>query len=306
MTEPSLNYVNCPDAEGSHRMAYWQWGQPDSPHVVLCVHGLTRQGRDFDALAQALCAQAAQRPGGIRVVCPDVVGRGESDWLKDPMGYQVPAYAADMLGLLAHLHVQSPITALDWVGTSMGGLIGMVICGQPGLPLPAPVRRLVLNDVGPTLQWQAIARIGAYLGAAGHFNSVQEAADAMWVISESFGPHTPAQWLALSRPMVRPVSAAADSKFRLHYDPAIAVPFKLATEELAQQDEKMLWQLYENITAATLVVRGAQSDLLSQETAHAMTQRGPKARLVAFEGVGHAPTLIAQDQLAAVTDFLLA
>ncbi|MDO8441358.1 MAG: alpha/beta hydrolase, partial [Polaromonas sp.] len=245
-------------------------------------------------------------PDGIRVVCPDVVGRGESDWLKDPMGYQVPAYAADMLGLLAHLHAQSPITVLDWVGTSMGGLIGMVVCGQPGLPLPAPVRRLVLNDVGPTLQWQAIARIGAYLGAAGHFNSVQEAADAMWVISESFGPHTPAQWLALSRPMVRPVSAAADSKFRLHYDPAIAVPFNLATEGSAQKDEKMLWQLYENITAATLVVRGVQSDLLSQATAHAMTQVGPQARLVAFEGVGHAPTLIAQDQLAAVTDFLLA
>ena len=306
MTEPSLNFVNCPDAQGSHRMAYWQWGQPDSPHVVICVHGLTRQGRDFDALAQALSAQAAQQPGGIRVVCPDVVGRGESDWLKDPMGYQVPAYAADMLGLLAHLHAQSPITALDWVGTSMGGLIGMVVCGQPGLPLPVPVRRLVLNDVGPTLQWQAIARIGAYLGAAGHFHSVQEAADAMWVISESFGPHTPAQWLALSRPMVRPVSAAADSKFRLHYDPAIAVPFKLATEASAQKDEKVLWQLYDNITAATLVVRGAQSDLLSQATAHAMTQVGPRARLVAFEGVGHAPTLIAQDQLAAVTDFLLA
>jgi pimeloyl-ACP methyl ester carboxylesterase len=306
MTEPSLNYVNCPDAEGSHRMAYWQWGQPDSPHVVLCVHGLTRQGRDFDALAQALCAQAAQQPGGIRVVCPDVVGRGESDWLTDPMGYQVPAYAADMLVLLAHLHAQSPITALDWVGTSMGGLIGMVVCGQPGLPLPVPVRKLALNDVGPTLQWQAIARIGAYLGAAGHFSSVQEAADAMWVISESFGPHTPAQWLALSHPMVKPASGAADGKFRLHYDPAIAVPFKLATEASAQQDEKMLWQLYENITAATLVVRGAQSDLLSQETAQAMTQRGPQAALVAFDGVGHAPTLIAQDQLAAVTGFLLA
>jgi pimeloyl-ACP methyl ester carboxylesterase len=306
MTEPSLNYVNCPDAEGSHRMAYWQWGQPDSPHVVLCVHGLTRQGRDFDALAQALCAQAAQQPGGIRVVCPDVVGRGESDWLKDPMGYQVPAYAADMLVLLAHLHAQSPITALDWVGTSMGGLIGMVVCGQPGLPFPVPVRKLVLNDVGPTLQWQAIARIGAYLGAAGHFSSVQEAADAMWVISESFGPHTPAQWLALSHPMVKPASGAADGKFRLHYDPAIAVPFKLATEASAQQDEKMLWPLYDNITAATLVVRGAQSDLLSQETAQAMTQRGPQAALVAFDGVGHAPTLIAQDQLAAVTGFLLA
>lgn len=306
MTEPSLNYVNCPDAEGRHRMAYWQWGQPDSPHVVLCVHGLTRQGRDFDALAQALCVQAAQQPGGIRVVCPDVVGRGESDWLKDPMAYQVPAYAADMLVLLAHLHDQSPITVLDWVGTSMGGLIGMVVCGQPGLPLPAPVRKLVLNDVGPTLQWQAITRIGAYLGAAGHFNSVQEAADAMWVISESFGPHTPAQWLALSSPMVKPVSAAVDSKFRLHYDPAIAVPFKQATEASSQQDEKTLWQLYDNIKAETLVVRGAQSDLLSPETAQTMAQRGPRARLVAFDGVGHAPTLIAQDQLAAVTGFLLA
>lgn len=305
MTEPSLNYVNCPDAEGGHRMAYWQWGQSDSPHVVLCVHGLTRQGRDFDALAQALCAQAAQQPGGIRVVCLDVVGRGESDWLKGPMGYQVPAYAADMLVLLAHLHDQSPITALDWVGTSMGGLIGMVVCGQPGLPLPAPVRKLVLNDVGPTLQWQAIARIGAYLGAAGHFKSVQEAADAMWVISESFGPHTPAQWLALSNPMVKPVSAAADSPFRLHYDPAIAVPFKLASEASSQQDEKTLWQLYDNIKAETLVVRGAQSDLLSPETAQAMTQRGPRARLVSFDGVGHAPTLIAKDQLAAVTVFLL-
>lgn len=305
MTEPSLNYVNCPDAEGGHRMAYWQWGQSDSPHVVLCVHGLTRQGRDFDALAQALCAQAAQQPGGIRVVCPDVVGRGESDWLKDPMAYQVPAYAADMLVLLAHLHDQSPITVLDWVGTSMGGLIGMVVCGQPGLPLPAPVRKLVLNDVGPTLQWQAIARIGAYLGAAGHFKSVQEAADAMWVISESFGPHTPAQWLALSNPMVKPVSAAADSPFRLHYDPAIAVPFKLASEASSQQDEKTLWQLYDNIKAETLVVRGAQSDLLSPETAQAMTQRGPRARLVSFDGVGHAPTLIAKDQLAAVTGFLL-
>ena len=181
----------------------------------------------------------------------------------------------------------------------------MVVCGQPGLPLPAPVRKLVLNDVGPTLQWQAIARIGAYLGAAGHFKSVQEAADAMWVISESFGPHTPAQWLALSNPMVKLVSAAADSPFRLHYDPAIAVPFKQATEASSQQDEKTLWQLYDNIKAETLAVRGAQSDLLSPETAQAMAQRGPRARLVSFDGVGHAPTLIAKDQLAAVTGFLL-
>ena len=287
-------------------MAYWQWGQADSPHVVLCVHGLTRQGRDFDVLAQALVAQArAASSVGIRVICPDVAGRGESDWLKDPAGYQVSAYAADMLSLLAHVHAQSPIGTLDWVGTSMGGLIGIVVCGQPGLPLPVPVRKLVLNDVGPALQWQAIERIGAYLGKSGHFNTVQEAADAMWTISQSFGPHTPEQWLALSQPMLRAVSSAADSPLRLHYDPAIAEPFKLATKEGAQQGEAMLWQLYDGIQAQTLVVRGADSDLLSLETAQAMTQRGPRAQLIQFEGVGHAPTLIAKDQMAAVAGFLL-
>lgn len=308
MIEPSLNYVNCPDAAGGHRMAYWQWGQPDSGHVVLCVHGLTRQGRDFDTLAQALSEQAehsAQKRGGIRVICPDVVGRGESDWLKDPMGYQVPAYAADMLALLAQLHVQSPITTLDWVGTSMGGLIGIVVCGQPDLPMPTPVRRLVLNDVGPAIEWKAIVRIGAYLGQSGQFATVQEAADAMWAISQSFGPHTPEQWLALSRPMVKPSLPAADSPWRMHYDPAIAGPFKLMTDESARQDEAALWQLYDNIKAETLLIRGAHSDLLSVETAHLMTGRGPRARLLEFEEVGHAPTLIAQDQVDAVSSFLL-
>jgi pimeloyl-ACP methyl ester carboxylesterase len=300
MTQPSLYYVNCPDTAGGHRMAYWQWGRPDSAHVIVCVHGLSRQGRDFDVLARALSEQA-----DVRVVCPDVVGRGESDWLKDPMGYQLRTYAGDMLAMLGQLHAQAPVTSLDWVGTSMGGLIGVAVCGTPGLPLPAPVRRLVLNDVGPAIQWQAIVRIGTYLGQAGHFGSVQEAADAMWAISRSFGPHTPEQWLALSRPMLRRVSEAADAQWRLHYDPAIAVPFRQETEESARQGEVMLWQLYDNIKAETLVIRGRQSDLLSLPTAQAMTQRGPRARVVEFEGVGHAPTLIAADQLAAVTGFLL-
>ncbi|MDB5885523.1 MAG: alpha/beta hydrolase fold protein [Polaromonas sp.] len=305
MTEPSLNYVNCPDSAGGHRMAYWQWGQPDSRHVVLCVHGLTRQGRDFDVLAQALCDQAGLTAEGVRVICPDVAGRGESDWLADPMGYQVPAYAADMLSLLAHLHARSPIQTLDWVGTSMGGLIGMVVCGQPGLPLPAPVRKLVLNDVGPALQWEAIQRIGGYLGKSGHFDTVQEAADAMWAISSSFGPHTPAQWLALSAPMVRPVTPGTGGPLRLHYDPAIAGAFRLTTEEGAQQGEAALWRLYDGIQARTLVMRGARSDLLSPATALEMSRRGPCASLVEFDGVGHAPTLISNDQVAAVKAFLL-
>lgn len=286
-------------------MAYWQWGQADSANVVVCVHGLSRQGRDFDVLARALVEQGAGRPGGLRVVCPDVVGRGESDWLKDPMGYQIPAYAGDMLAMLGQLHAQAQVKTLDWVGTSMGGLIGIGVCGQPGLPLPVPVRRLVLNDVGPAIQWDAIVRIGAYLGQAGHFGSVQQAADAMWAISQSFGPHTPEQWLALSRPMLKRVSDAADAEWRLHYDPAISVPFKQATQESTLQGEAMLWQLYDNIKAETLLIRGRQSDLLSPQTAQAMTARGPRARLVEFEGVGHAPTLIAADQVAVVAGFLL-
>jgi len=279
-------------------MAYWQWGDPANPHVVLCVHGLSRQGRDFDVLASYLCDE-------VRVICPDVVGRGQSDWLQDPMGYQIPQYAADMLMLLNQLHQQAPITTLDWIGTSMGGLIGVAVTGQPELPLPAPVHKLVLNDVGPAIEWQAITRIAAYLGRAGHFGSLQEAADAMWAISTSFGPHTPEQWLALSRHMVKPVPGAVDGSVMLHYDPAIAVPVRATTEDSARQGEAMLWQLFDNIKAPTLVLRGAQSDLLSRATALAMTQRGPKARLVEFEGVGHAPTLVAMDQVSTVGDFLL-
>ena len=298
MTEPTLNYVSCPDASGSHRMAYWQWGNPANPHVVICVHGLSRQGRDFDVLARYLCDE-------VRVICPDVAGRGQSDWLQDPMAYQIPQYAADMLVLLAHLQQQTPLTTLDWVGTSMGGLIGMAIAGQPDLPLPVPVHKLVLNDVGPVVQWQAITRIAAYLGKAGQFASVQHAADAMWAISTGFGPHTAEQWLALSRPMLKPVAGAADGAVVLHYDPAIAVPVRTLTEAAAREGETVLWQLYDNIRAQTLILRGAQSDLLSHATAQAMALRGPRARLIEFENVGHAPTLIAMDQVSTVGDFLL-
>lgn len=297
MTEPTLNYLPCTDASGGHRMAYWQWGDDKNPHVVVCVHGLSRQGRDFDVLAGYMADQA-------RVVCPDVAGRGQSDWLKDPMAYQIPQYAADMLSLLTHLHQQSPVTTLDWVGTSMGGLIGMAIAGQPGLPLPAPVNKLVLNDVGPAIEWAAIQRIAAYLGKAGHFDSLQQAADAMWAVSRSFGPHTPEQWLALSRHMVKPVPNAEDGRVMLHYDPAIAVAVRAATEESARQGEAMLWQLYEQIQAPVLILRGAESDLLSHDTAVAMTQRGPRARVVEFEGVGHAPTLVTLDQVSTISDFL--
>jgi pimeloyl-ACP methyl ester carboxylesterase len=294
MADPTLNFVSCPDAQGAHRMAYWLWGDAHAEHTVVCVHGLTRQGRDFDVLAQALVASAS---GPIRVVCPDVVGRGMSDWLADPQGYAIPHYAADLLALLGVLKVQT----LDWVGTSMGGLIGMAVCAH-AQSVGATVRRLVLNDVGPVLEWESLQRIGAYLGQNMHFDSLQQAADALRIIASSFGPHTPAQWLELSRHMVKPDPADGVC---LHYDPAIALAFKSITREIATQAEAAMWGLYDAITAQTLVVRGAESDLLSRQTAQQMTQRGPKARLVEFSGVGHAPTFVAQDQVDAVASFLL-
>jgi pimeloyl-ACP methyl ester carboxylesterase len=278
-------------------MAYWQWGDPTSPDLVVCVHGLSRQGRDFDVLARALCSEVGSR---IRVVCPDVVGRGRSDWLNDPMAYQIPTYVADMLALLTQLQPQR----LDWVGTSMGGLIGIALSGQKDIPLPAPMRRLVLNDVGPVIEWQALQRIAEYLGQTGLFASVQEAADALWASSTTFGPHTPEQWLAFSRPMCKPAGDAKGS-LTLHYDPAIAIPLAGVSKESVTEGQALLWQLYDQISATTLLLRGAESDLLSIDTAQAMTLRGPKARLLEFAGVGHAPTLINDAQVQSVLEFLL-
>jgi pimeloyl-ACP methyl ester carboxylesterase len=285
VTEPRLKHVQCLDNRGLHRMAYWEWGDPANRRVVVCAHGLSRQGRDFDTLARALCDT-------WRVVSVDVVGRGQSDRLADPMGYTIPGYVADMVTLLARLDAES----VDWVGTSMGGLIGLGLAALP----QSPLRRLVLNDVGPTVQPASLQRIGTYLGQPAHWATVEEAADALWAISQGFGPHTREQWIELTRPQLKPDGDG----FKPHYDLAIAVPFKAITPESAKAGEAMLWHAYDSLRLPVLLLRGAQSDLLSHDTAQLMTQRGPRARLVEFAGVGHAPTLVAPDQVAAVSEFL--
>ena len=290
MTEPRLAHVQCLDSRGLHRMAFWEWGDAASPHVVVCVHGLSRQGRDFDTLARDLLS----RDPSLRVVCPDVVGRGRSDWLADPMGYAIPNYVADMVTLLARLNAQT----VDWVGTSMGGLIGLGLASLKN----SPVRRLVLNDVGPVIEAQALQRIGTYLGLPVQWPTVEAAADALQAISTGFGPHTREQWLELTRPQLVPVDGGG---FKPHYDPAIAVPFRAITPEIAAAGQAGLWYAYDQLTCPTLLLRGADSDLLSPDTARAMTERGPRARLVEFAGVGHAPTLVAADQREAVAAFLL-
>jgi pimeloyl-ACP methyl ester carboxylesterase len=293
MNEPTLHHLDCLDARGLHRMAYWQWGDPANPRVLVCVHGLTRQGRDFDELARELS-------GSWRVVCPDVVGRGVSDWLADPAGYGVPSYVADMVALIARLGVPQ----VDWVGTSMGGLIGLGVASLKRRDGSRLVRRLVLNDVGPTLEPVAIARIGTYVGQPARWKTVDEAADALWALSSGFGPHTREQWLALTRPQLIAVDDAQGPGFKSRYDPAIALPFKAVTPELAAAGEALLWQAWDGLTMPTLVLRGAESDLLSRATCAQMQSRGPRALVHEFAGVGHAPTLVAPEQRAVVRDFL--
>jgi pimeloyl-ACP methyl ester carboxylesterase len=286
MHEPRLHHVQCLHGLGLSRMAYWEWGDPANPRVLVCAHGLSRQGRDFDTFARAM-------QGDYRVVCPDVMGRGQSDWLTDPSGYQIPAYAADMVTMLARLNAGS----VHWVGTSMGGLIGLVVAALQ----KSPVQRLVLNDVGPAIEFEALARIGTYLGLPVRWKSLEEAADALWAISQGFGPHSREQWLQLTRPMLK----ADGDGFKPHYDPAIAVPFRAVTPEVAKAGEAQVWALYDSLRIPVLLLRGAQSDLLSPATAKAMTERGPRAHLHEFAGVGHAPMLTSPDQIDVVREFLL-
>jgi pimeloyl-ACP methyl ester carboxylesterase len=268
-------------------MAYREWGERDNPRVLICVHGLLRQGRDFDTLARAMSATH-------RVVCPDVVGRGVSDRLPDPMGYQIPQYVADMVTLLARLDAEE----VQWVGTSMGGLIGLGVAALEH----SPIQRLVINDVGPRIEPAGIARIGGYVGRTSRWATLDEAADALWQISHTFGPHTREQWLALTEPqLVRD----ADGFYVPRADPGIALPFRAVTPEIAAQGEALTWAAWDRLAIPTLLLRGAESDLLSQATALAMTQRGPRARLVEFAGVGHAPMLQHPEQVQVVREFLL-
>lgn len=278
--EPRLRTVTCAHPGGLHRLAYWEWGEADNPDVVLCVHGLTRSGRDFDPLARRLSARR-------RVVCPDMIGRGRSDWVSNPMLYQPAQYVADCVTLIARLDVP----AVSWVGTSMGGLIGMALASAEG----APVSRLLLNDVGPVLSLEGLSRIRDYVGADPAFASFEDGEAAVKRLAADFGPLTDAQWRVLTAHTV----VQRDGAWRLHYDPRIAEPFRNAPLEAPP-----LWPLYDRIACPTWVVRGERSDLLTDADAAEMTRRGPRAHRVDVAGVGHAPTFIPDDQIAIVERFL--
>ncbi|MFZ6657723.1 alpha/beta fold hydrolase [Undibacterium sp. TJN19] len=279
--------VQCISPSGLHTMSYKEWGDPLNPKVLVCVHGITRVSDDFDALAIALCQD-------YRVVCPDVVGRGYSGRLRNPMHYQIPQYVSDMVTLLARLNA----TTVHWFGTSMGGLIGMSLASLPD----NPIAKLVLNDVGPVLNPDALARIGDYIGQDVRFDNFEDAQEYIKSISLSFGPHTPEQWEKLARDVLR---QNEDGQWVRHYDLGLAIPLKASTPEMAAIGQNMLWAAYDAIKCPTLLVRGEKSDLLTTASAHEMAQRGPCAKLVEIPGVGHAPTFVQPEQIAIASDFLL-
>jgi pimeloyl-ACP methyl ester carboxylesterase len=280
-----LGKVRCLSPAGLHDMAYAEWGDPANPRVLICVHGLTRLGTDFTRLAVALCDR-------YRVVCPDVVGRGRSDWLADPRYYTLPQYMADMVTLVARLGVEQ----VEWLGTSMGGLIGIMLAGQRG----SPISRLVINDVGPRIDAAAIGRIGEYVGAPVSFATVDEAVDYISTIARPFGLQRREDWCELAIPGLR----REGERWTLHYDRDIAVPFRAASAEAAGEGETLMWQLYDRIACPTLVMRGETSDLLTHETLQEMADRGPRPKTVEVPGVGHAPTFMHDNEIEIIRDFL--
>ncbi len=274
--------LQCLGPHGFHRMAYWEWPGPPGARTVVCVHGLTRNGRDFDSLAAALSAR-------VRVVCPDVAGRGQSEWLSDPSDYGYPVYLADIAALIARLDVEE----IDWIGTSMGGLIGMLLAAQPG----SPIRRIVINDVGPLIAKEGLVRIASYVGRDPSFRNLDELEATLRQLAASFGPLSDAQWRHLASHSVR---EKPDGSLGFAYDPRIGDAFRAAAP-----DDIDLWPSYDAVRCPTLLLRGAESDLLRPADAEAMTRRGPRAKLVEFPGIGHAPALMAEDQIAVIRDFLL-
>lgn len=266
-----------------HDLAYVEWGDPRAPRTVVCVHGLTRQGRDFDPLARALAGL------GYRVVCPDVVGRGHSGWLKDPELYGLPQYLSDAAILLAHLGV----VEVDWVGTSMGGIIGMALAATEG----TPIRRLVVNDIGPFLPHAPVRAIGNnLLDAPSRYASLEEAEMRLRRIHAPFGPLTDAQWRHLTE---HSLVAEPNGGFRPHYDPGIGNAFRPG-----RVYDTTLWETWDAISCPVLLLRGERSDLLRAETADEMTRRGPRATRVDISGCGHAPALLDEAQIRIVTDWL--
>jgi len=270
---------------GFHDLAYVDWGPLAAAAPVICVHGLSRQGRDFDYLAADLAAS------GRRVVCPDLAGRGRSGRLRNPQEYALPQYCADMNALIAHLGAEQ----IDWVGTSLGGLIGIVLAGLP----KTPIRRLVINDIGPYLPWRGLARIGTYLSSAPEeFANLEEAEAYFRDVLAPFGDLPDEHWAHLTRHSV--AWHEERQRFVMLCDRQIVRAFRNPWHYNLD-----LWKYWTAIKVPMLVIRGLDSDLLPADLAREMVRRNSRAEFHTIEGCGHAPPLMSPDQIRSVANFLL-
>lgn len=280
---PRSEFLTLPGPHGSHRIHYTEWGDPENPEVIFCVHGLTRNCRDFDELAKALSQ-------GHRIVCPDMPGRGLSDWLEHAEDYNTTTYVHNILTLISHLKVERA----GWVGTSMGGLIGMHLAARDG----SMITRMVINDIGPVLPVEAVNRIADYVGKIQEFPSLDQAESYLRSIHAPFGILSDAQWRHLT---IHSFRQDGDGYFRLRYDPGIAGPF-----QALKHAPPVLWDVWDRIRCPVFILRGRESDLLSAQTASEMLTRGPsESRLIEFAGIGHAPCLMSKDQIETIREWFL-
>jgi cobalt-zinc-cadmium efflux system protein len=282
--DPNLHYVQCISPAGLHRMAYTTWGDPTNPRVLLCVHGLTRRGSDFNVLAKEMSDR-------YFVVCPDVVGRGNSDYLKNPMLYGVPQYVSDMVTLIAHLKPKH----LDWFGTSMGGLIGMVLASLEH----QPIERMLLNDIGPRVDPAFFMRLMQYLGKPVTFDTQEHALEYANQLTTTFGRHTPEQLRALNLPQI----VFKNGAWCMHYDPQINAPILATNPAMALAGEAALWKSFDQIQIPMLIVRGEESDLLTPATVTEMCARNLHAKSIVVPEAGHAPAFILPNQLQIAREF---
>jgi pimeloyl-ACP methyl ester carboxylesterase len=312
LKEPRLNHFPSLGPHGFHRVAYTEWGNPGAAHIVVCVHGLTRNSRDFDDLAASFVDK------GCRVVCMDVVGRGDSDWLEHKDDYGFTLYLSDAAALLARITARAASgfggllsrlqgaqdgQRIDWIGTSMGGLIGMMLAAKPN----SPIRRLVLNDVGPLVPWPALVRLKlASSGVGTAFAGIEEVERHLRETCAAFGPLTDRQWRRLARHGSR---RREDGAYMLACDPAIVSAMRRGGNTGIEFGNDYLfgidlWPVWDGVRCPTLVLRGANSDLLLETTARQMQERGPRARVIEFPGIGHAPWLMSEDQIGVIREFL--
>lgn len=286
MTQAVFKKVQCISPIGLHSMVYKEWGDPDNLHVLVCLHGMTRVSDDFDVLANSLCKS-------YRVICPDIVGCGRSEYLRDPKYYTILQYVNDIIILLARLDAK----VIDWLGTSIGGLIGIILCSFSN----HPIRRLILNDIGPAVNLSVLMQIRDHMNRDIRFDTFDEAAHYIRTISVHFGPHTNSEWYKLAADVL---CQDSNGKWMQNYDFNLVKSFQTITSDSVNIYTAMLWTAYDAIRCPTLLIRGKQSNVLSSEIAQAMTKRGPLAKLVEFENIGHAPTFVHINQIKIIENFL--